>query len=171
MAEAHQATRPRGRTERVRRWTGVLAMVSVATLGLSGCGGDSSEPESPGIGLEWTFTPATATAEPSEEEGYEWAAPYRVTLTETGGQGGNISNVTVNVYENVDGEAGAEAAAGNTFLIYESTRIEPRGTTELDFTTHYALASEGRAAIIDVFIFLVDDEGFQAQIGRRLGVE
>ena len=168
MAETLQATRPRGR---VRRWAGALAMLSLATLALSGCGGDSSDETSPAMGLEWTFTPATVTAEASGEEGYEWAAPFRVTLQETGGQGGNITDVSVTVYENGDGEVGAEAAASDTFLIYDSTRIEPRGTTELDFTSHYTLASEGRAAIVDIFIFLVDDEGRQAQIGKRLAVD
>ena len=49
-----------------------------------------------------------------------------------------------------------------------SPRIEPRGTTALDFDTHYTLANEGRAALIDVFVFLTDDAGFTTQIGRRL---
>lgn len=168
MAETLQATRPRGRA---RRWAGVLSMLSLATLGLSGCGGDSSDEGTPAMGLEWTFTPSPATAEVSGEEGYDWAAPYRVTLQETGGQGGTITDVTVNVYENGDGEVGAGATAANTDLAYDSTRIEPRGTTELDFTTHYTFASEGRAAIIDIFIFLVDDEGRQAQVGSRLVVD
>jgi hypothetical protein len=168
MAETLQETRPRGR---VRRWAGALAMLSLATLALSGCGGDSSDEGTPDMGLEWTFTPAPATAEVSGEAGYDWVAPYRVTLQETGGQGGTVTDVTVNVYENGDGEVGAEATAAKTDLEFDTTRIEPRGTTELDFSTHYTFASESRAAIIDIFIFLVDDEGRQAQVGSRLVVD
>jgi hypothetical protein len=122
--------------------------------------------------LQWVFTPSPATAVASSEAGFDWAVPYRVTLTETGGdQGARIGNVLINVYENVGGEAGDEATASNTTLTDLNNRIDPRGELALDFTTRYTLASGDKAAIIDVFVFLLDDEGFEAQIGRRLEVQ
>jgi len=155
-----------GRGGRVRRWATVLAMASVTTLGLSGCGGGSPQIDDDGIALDWVFTPSPVTAVASPEA-FDWLADYRVTLNETNGQGGTITNVIVNVYENANGVAGTEAQA-NTVLEIPSGRIEPRGTTALDFDTHYTLANEGRAALIDVFVFLTDDAGFTTQIGRRL---
>jgi len=144
----------------------------VVLLGLSGCGGSSSGDAGGPVALQWVFTPSPATAVASTEEGYDWMVPYRVTLTETGGaQGATITSVIVNVYENVGGEAGDEATAGNTTLTDLNNRIDPRGELALDFTTRYTLASGGRAALIDVFIFVLDDEGFEAQIGRRLEVQ
>ncbi len=166
MAGARGVAPVTGPGERVRRWAGALALASAASLGLAGCGGGTPQIEEDGIALEWIFTPATVTAVASTED-FDWLAEFRVTLTETNGQGGTITNVIVNVYENVDGVVGAEAEA-NTSLSIPSARIEPRGTTALDFDTHYTLANEGRAALIDVFVFLTDDVGFTTQIGRRL---
>jgi hypothetical protein len=143
--------------------------VSAASFGLAGCGGGSPQIEEDGIALEWTFTPSPATAVASSEEGFDWMVPYRVTLNETNGQGGSITNVIANVYEAVDGVAGAEAES-STSLETPSPRIEARGTVALDFDTHYTLANQGKTAVIDVFVFLTDDAGFTAQIGRRLEV-
>ena len=160
-----------GWTERAGRCVGALALVGVATLGLSGCGGDSSDTATAGMALDWVFTPEPATAVASAEDGFDWTVPYRVTLTETGGQGGSITDVTVNVYEAVDGEPGAEATSAESSLEYQSNRIDARATVALDFDTNYTLPNGGTAAIVDVFLFLVDDDGRNAQIGKRLLVQ
>jgi hypothetical protein len=139
-------------------------------IGLAGCGtGEQTADEAAPFNLSWTFTPSPTTAVPSEED-FDWAAPYRVTLTETGGEGGQITNVIVNVYENVNGSPGAQAAA-STELELPTARIEARSTMELDFLTHYTLASGERAALIDVFISVVDDRSYTGQVGRRLEVQ
>ena len=172
MARADRTTRANRRARRPVPWAGVLAVLGAAVLGLWGCGGSSSGDAGGPLVLQWVFTPSPATATASSDEAYDWVVPYRVTLTETGGdQGARIGNVVINVYENVGGEAGAEATTGNTTLTDLNNRIEPRGELALDFTTSYTLPNGEKAAIIDVFVFLLDDEGFQAQIGRRLEVQ
>jgi len=172
MTRADRTTRGKRRARRPVVWAGALAVASVVLLGMSGCGGSSSGDAGGPLDLQWVFTPSPATAVASSDAAYDWMVPYRVTLTETGGdQGATISSVVINIYENVGGEPGAEATAGNTTLTNLNNRIDSRGELALDFTTRYTLASGGQAALVDVFIFLVDDEGRQAQIGRRLEVQ
>lgn len=171
MSGARSLTRAEEHTRRGRRRAGVVVIVGLTLVGVSGCGGDSSG-ISGDIAVEWTFTPSTTTAATSDREEFEWMAPYRVTLRETSGnQGGTVTNVNVSIYERVGEEVGAQTDQADTVLTFETARLEPRGTLNLDFNSYYTLANEGRTAAIDVFVFIRDDEGFDLQVGRRLAVE
>jgi hypothetical protein len=123
------------------------------------------------MNVSMTFTPDPTTAVVSAA-GYDWVAPFKVTLTETGGLGGAASNINVLVYE-ADGEvAGPEATDTDTVLeLPAGTRLPANGTLEITFNTHYTLANGEKPAFVDVFVYLVDDDGFNAQVGNRLTVQ
>jgi hypothetical protein len=106
----------------------------------------------------------------SEEEDYTWVAPFQVTLRETGGLGGAIRNIQVNVYESLDGEPGNEGDPERTVLEYPALRLDAGGTFEMTVNTYYSLPNEGKAALIDVFVYVTDDAGFSGQVGGRLVV-
>lgn len=159
----------RERAARAIRWPGVLVVASVTALGLSGCGDDGTSDGD--MVLSMSFTPNPTTGVASELEGFDFVAPYQVSLRETGGLGGAISDVNINVYQVVDGEPGDLAESTRSLLEYETTRLEAGGTLDLQFNTHYALLNEGSAAFIDVFIFFTDDNFFTQQVGGRLTVQ
>ena len=118
-----------------------------------------------------TFTPSPANAVGSDVTGFDFVAPFQVTLRETGGLGGTLQRINVLVYESVGGEPGDDATASNTVLEYPSTRLNAGGTLETTFNTYYSLPDGEKAAVIDVFFYLTDDEGFSGQVGGRLVVQ
>lgn len=173
MGAAESGAGARGQTRQGyrRRWQALLLVgATTAMLGVVSCSSDSGDDAT--MVLAMSFTPNPTTALPSETEAHDFVAPYQVTLTETGGLGGALSDFNIVVYESVDGEQGPLAVSSDNLLLdFESARIEPRGTLDLQLNTLYSLASGEKAAFIDVFISVVDDDGFPTQVGDRLTVQ
>ena len=171
MARAGDAIGVKESAGRLRRWIGLLGIVGLATLGLAGCGGDTSTTDNRIMDIEMTFTPSPATAVASEQEGFTWVAPFQVTLRETGGLGGAIRNIQVNIYESLNGEPGDEADPERSVLEYPALRLDAGGTFEMTVNSYYSLPNEGKVALIDVFVYVTDDAGFNGQVGGRLVVQ
>jgi hypothetical protein len=134
-----------------------------------------ADPATPLNGLldvEMSFVPAQAMAVASDEDGFEWRAPYQVTLREANGDiGGTVTGFNVTVYEAAGGQAGAEAAAADSRVQLPGNRIGAGGSLDATFETYYTLANGQKAAFVDVVAFIVDDAGLGGQVTKRLTVQ
>ena len=162
-----QASERSGRTPVCK--VALAGLVALAAVGLPGCGGDSGTGGAI-MSVSMTLTPDPVTSVVSAA-GYEWVAPYQITLEESGGLGGTITNINVYTYENDEGVQGPEAADSDTLLEIPNTYLAANGTLEMTFNTHYTLANGQKAAFVDVFVYFIDDDGFNAQVGKRLTVQ
>jgi hypothetical protein len=87
------------------------------------------------------------------------SAPYKITITETNGLGGDVSFVSAAVYDPVSGKQVAlNYYDGSDLVVYVGSKhIDPLGTLVVPQTASYTLADLSKAANLSVSVQLVDD--------------
>ena len=145
-----------------------LAACLPMLLSLGACGGsgevptDSSSPVAAPV-VTIVATPAEAAAAPSTDPGYQFAASYTLTLTETAGVAVTIRGVSANVQQSAGGVVVPPPTGLSVAFRYEllssSNRIDGKGTATMSVSFSYTLPQPGQEALTSVTVNFTDVAG------------
>lgn len=151
----------------LRRMIPLGALLGLA-LSLGACGGsdetptDSSSP-APTPVVTIVATPAEAAAVPSSDPGYQFAASYMLTLTETAGVAVTIRGVSANVQQSSGGVVVPPPTGLSVAFRYElqasSNRIDGNGKATMSVSFSYTLPQPGQEALTSVTVNFIDAAG------------
>jgi hypothetical protein len=150
-----------------RRMIALAACVPMV-LSLGACGGSDQTPtdsSSPALAPVITIvaTPAEAAAAPSSDPGYQFAASYTLTLTETAGVVATIRTVSANVQQSSGGVVVPPPTGLSVAFRYElqssGNRIDGNGTATMSVSFSYTLPQPGQEALTSVTVNFSDALG------------
>jgi hypothetical protein len=138
-----------------------------------GCG--SSTPTVPSVtraALTLTVDPNPVVATLNTLTGAV-SAPYKITITETGGLGGELVFVTSSVYDPATGkQVGLTYYDSADLVVYVgSKRVEPNGTLVVPQAASYTLPNLSKAANLTVSVQLKDDRQNLVNVSLLVKIE
>ena len=112
--------------------------------------------------LAFTVSPDPIVSEPLADDTFEWVATYVITITESGGVGGNVAGVALTLNAASGGiEVITSDDSSETTADADNDRLDAHGKRDLAFVTRYSVPGEGSEALINLLIRFRDDTGLQ----------
>jgi hypothetical protein len=136
-------------------------------LFLAGCGSGETPTDAPTPTptpvITITASPAEAAAGESSDPGYQFAASYTLSLTETAGVAVTIRSVNANVQQSSGGVVVPPPTGTSVAFRYEvkssGNRLPASGTAAVTVSFLYTLPQPGQEALTSVTFSFLDDLG------------
>lgn len=149
-------------SRRSRKWWPGLALA--AALIAPACGSSTPNPTSiPRAVITVTVDPNPVPAVASTRVGTTFSARFKVLITETAGQGGDVQSVKTALYDEISGVLVGSVFYDTADLVVfvGSKRVEANGTLEVPIQIDYVIPNDAtaKAARLIATVDLKDDKG------------